>query len=126
MSDATPPPAGHAARELYDECLARGFVSGVDFFIEGSHAPLSSELIVLVKAPSGWQALSSDMGRESVIAEGATIESVRDVFLEEVAWLAAGRRRGPYAGRSRSETVPPLSYDEAVAAFERDFGPGTV
>lgn len=89
--------------EIFAECLRRGYISGLDFFIQGFDTTPSSELIMLVRQAEGFRVLYSDMGRRRTLAEGS-LEEVRPVFFQELAVLAYGRGRGPVPEREPRQT----------------------
>lgn len=107
---------------LRQECLALGFIEGMDFHIEGFPVPLSSEHIELFVEEDGFETRYSDMGRHRLVARAATVSEIREVFLEQVTELAAGRDRGPRAGQARE--VPnwrdTMTDDELVARYLRE------
>ena len=111
---------------LAQECVDRGYVNGEDFKVDGVPAWMGSEVIVLAVVGTGFEVRYRDMGRERVVLATADFAVARTVFLEEVAWLAAGRGRGPYVGRpSRAEQeAAQMTDEEAAAAFRRRFGTG--
>lgn len=80
--------------EFFAECMRRGYISGLDFFIQGFDTTPSSELIMLVRQADAFRVLYSDMGRRRTLAEGS-LDEVRPVFFQELAILAYGRGRGP-------------------------------
>jgi hypothetical protein len=118
------PAAGPELRAIAQEAESLGYVNGVDFYVEGVPASFSSELILLVQGGTRYEVRYRDMGKERVVAASTDLAVVRDAFLDEVAWLAAGRGRGPYVGRpSRAEQIAAQSsMDEAAARFYRRTG----
>ncbi|GIG21927.1 hypothetical protein Cch01nite_26510 [Cellulomonas chitinilytica] len=123
MTSAVPPPAPELLA-IVEECERLGYVHGVDFSVHGVPASFGSELVVLVHGEAGYEVRYRDMGEERVVTAGADLAVARVAFLEEVAWLAAGRGRGPYVGRpSRAEQIAArTTMDEAAAAYYRRIG----
>jgi hypothetical protein len=116
--------SGAEIASLRDYCLSIGLVEGADFHITGYPAPLSSEHVELRRDSHGCRVSYVDMGRRRTLAEGATPASVRDVFIDECTWLAAGRGRGPRAGRERPIVVwgAGLTDEEYLKEFNRRHG----
>lgn len=104
-----------ALDSVFDECIRRGYVNGLDFFVEGHDAVFSSELVVLARRGGPYEVVYRDMGRNDVLASGADVESVRDVFLQAVERLASGRGRGTVAPRPHPTEKP--SDEEILARF---------
>jgi hypothetical protein len=118
-------PADPRLAELREQCLASGFVEGLDFHVDGFPTSLSSEHVELRAEPGACTVDYVDMGRHRTVATAATVDAVAAQFVEEVAWLAAGRGRGPYAGQTRPVVHwgAGLSDEEYLAEFERKYGP---
>lgn len=107
---------------LRQECLGMGFIEGMDFHIEGFPTPLSSEHIELLVEDDGFEVRYSDMGRHRLVAKASTVAGIKDVFVEQVTELAAGRDRGPRAGQTREVRSwrDTMSDDELVAKYLRE------
>lgn len=119
--DAQPPRPELVA--IHEEALRLGFLHGTDYAIDGIPAPLSSEHIVLSVVDGQYEVLYRDMGRNRLLLRTPDVAQARTTFLEETAWLAAGRDHGPYAGRRRPEAEPdPRSVEEITAEFLAQHG----
>lgn len=110
---------------LRAEAEAQGFVWGMDFAIAFMPAQLSSELILFGMDDDEYVVRYSDMGTKRVLFRSADFAAARETFLDEVAWLAAPRGRGPYVGRkSRAEALAERPMDQIVADFMKRHGGG--
>ena len=92
---ATDRPMDPALAEIFEQCIDRGYVPGLDFYVEGIEANFSSELVIIERSPEGYRVVYRDMGHDDVLITGASVEDVRPKFFDTLSRLAWGRGRGP-------------------------------
>jgi len=125
MSEHPAPSAEFLA--LRAECEALGYLWGMDFFIWYIPAALSSEYIMLGLVDEDYAVTYSDMGHDTLLFRSADFAPARERFLEELTWLAAGRNRGPNAGRKSPWKIAAekRTTAEGSASFYHEYGRGT-
>ncbi|GAA3818833.1 hypothetical protein [Cellulomonas soli] len=89
--------------ELHDECVARGYLPGLDFFVVGVPGFNAGDGITIRREGQTYIVVSEDNGRPHDMLRTSDFERAREHFLTEVGWGAGFRGHGPYAGRSRLE-----------------------
>lgn len=122
MSAYPSPPKEFLA--LRAECEGLGYLWGMDFFIWYIPAVVSSEFIMFGLLGDDYAVSYSDMGHHRLVFRSPDFAPAREAFLEELAWLAAGRGRGPYVGRkSRAQAIADsMTVEEATALYFRERG----
>lgn len=114
----TDQPPDAALAEVRRDAISRGYVEGLDFYVQGFHTTFSSELVLLVRDADRYSVVYRDMGQERVLIDGPTADSVREEFMEALRRLGRGREAVRAAGR---EPVAPRSDEEILAQFLRDY-----
>lgn len=114
-----PPNVPPQALALHAEATRLGLIDGVDVAIAYVTPQIGSECVLFNGTPRGFLVLYQDMGDTHTLYGSADFDAAARVFLEEGSWLAAGRGRGPYAGRRRPAGTEGWSLDQVVAAYEQ-------
>ena len=91
---------------IADEAIRLGYLNGMDFFVWGVYAFVSSEVVEMGPEGPDFVVWYRDRGQRQEIARARSVSGVHDEFFAELARLAAPRGRGPYAGKR-----PPGRYD---------------
>lgn len=104
---------------LHREAVAAGFVYGLDFLIQGIHAHMSSELILLAQQDDEYVISYQDMGRYTELERSTSFDAIRTRFLAEVAALAGPRGRGPTAGQHAANPYEGWTFEERLEEMRR-------
>ena len=111
-----------ALAALRAEALERGYVEGLDFYVQGFHATFSSELVLAVVDDSGYRVAYRDMGKERDLLRSADVQLVTDEFFAALTRL----RRGVEPDQEPAPAdLPPLTDAEIVVQFLRS-NPGAM
>lgn len=104
---------------LHDEAVGAGFEDGMDFLIQGIHAHMSSELILLSRDGDEYVVDYQDMGRYTELMRSTSFDAIRPRFLSEVARLAGPRGRGPTAGQPAATPYDGWTYERRLEEMRR-------
>jgi hypothetical protein len=115
--------ADHAAlATIRVECLGMGFLEGLDFHVDGFPTVLSSEYVDLRLTAERYEVRYADMGRKTLVGRSASLAEARELFIDQVTRLAAGRNRGPRAG-VREQPVDwrdTMTEEQLIERFKRE------
>jgi hypothetical protein len=83
---------------------------------------LSGEHVEHIVEEDGFATRYRDMGSHRLVARAATASEIRDAFLEQLTWLAAGHERGRRAGQVREgpSWCDTMTDDEVVVRYLRE------
>lgn len=115
MTEETPDPA---LADLRREAIARRYVEGLDFYVQGFHTTFSSELVLLVHERDEYRVVYRDMGQERLLAAAPDAAALRGEFVAALRRLNRGREPET---ETRPAPTAPKSDEEIMAEFMKDF-----